>query len=49
MGLQLEQELGRLVWESLTVGLEAPFFLIRACCGSGDQERYALTQGHLII
>ena len=49
MGLQLEFELSGLVRESPTVGLGAPSFHIRASCGPGDQERWALARGHLII
>jgi hypothetical protein len=44
--LQPEQELDKLVWESLTVGLEASSFLIGVYRGPGDQERWALAQGH---
>jgi hypothetical protein len=49
MGLQPERELDRLVWESLTIGLGTPSFLIGAYRELGDQERWALAQGHLII
>ena len=49
MGLRLERELSGLVWELPTVGLGAPSFLTRAYCGSGDQERWALARGRLII
>jgi hypothetical protein len=49
MGLQHERELGGLIWESPTIGLGAPSFSIGSYPGLGDQERWALAQGHLII
>ena len=49
MGLRLEQELGELVWESPTVGLGVPSFLIGAYHGPGDQDHWDLARGHLII
>ena len=42
MGLQLERELGGLIWKSPIVGLGVPSFFIEVCCGPGDQERWAL-------
>ena len=49
MGLRLERELGGLIWESPTIGPGAPSFLNGAYRGLGDQERWALAWGHLII
>ena len=49
MGLPLERELGGLIRESPIVGPGMPSFLIKACRGLGDQEHWALAQGHLII
>ena len=39
VGLQFERGFGELVWELLTSGLGAPFFLVGAYRGLGDQER----------
>ena len=39
MGLQLERWLDELIWESPTVVLGVPSFLIGACHGLGDRER----------
>ena len=49
MGLQLERELGGLIWELPTIGPGALSFLIGACRGSGDKERWDLARGCLII
>ena len=45
MGLRLERELGELVWELPTVGLGAPSFFIRACCGLGVRECLGSSSG----
>ena len=49
MGLRLERGLSELIMESPTLGLRAPSFMIGAYHGPGDQERWALAWGHLII